>query len=169
MNINVDERQMGSLDLTEDVLHLLKNYKLPPSCLRLEVTEGVFRSGSAHASKQLAELKELGVGLAVDDFGTGYSSLEAFASSSFDALKVDQSCPRPRRQSAAPGLVHHHRPPGAGLLLTAEESSRRTTPAAAGAGLRIRPATHRGGTAPANSSAGSERIRHPCVSAVEAR
>ena len=123
MNVNVDERQMGSLDLTEDVLHLLKNYKLPPSCLRLEVTEGVFRSGSAHASKQLAELKELGVGLAVDDFGTGYSSLEAFASSSFDALKVDQSFVRdlavnPRHRAIVRTIIGFAK--DLGLLLTAE-------------------------------------------------
>ncbi len=123
MNINVDERQMGSLDLTEDVLHLLQNYKLPPSRLRLEVTEGVFRSGSAHASEQLAALKELGVGLAVDDFGTGYSSLEAFASSSFDALKVDQSFVRdltvnPRHRAIVRTIIGFAK--DLGLLLTAE-------------------------------------------------
>nr|MBP8081200.1 bifunctional diguanylate cyclase/phosphodiesterase [Arenimonas sp.] len=123
MNVNVDERQMGSLDLTEDVLHLLKNYRLPPSCLRLEVTEGVFRSGSAHASEQLAALKQLGVGLAVDDFGTGYSSLEAFASSSFDALKVDQSFVRdlavnPRHRAIVRTIIGFAK--DLGLLLTAE-------------------------------------------------
>ncbi|MCX7041635.1 MAG: PAS domain S-box protein [Gammaproteobacteria bacterium] len=123
MNVNVDERQMGSPELTEDVFHLLQNYKLPPSCLRLEVTESVFRSGSHHAREQLEALKALGVGLAVDDFGTGYSSLEAFAASSFDALKVDQSFVRdvhinPRHRAIVKTITGFAK--DLGLLLTAE-------------------------------------------------
>ena len=123
MNVNVDERQMGSPELTEDVFHLLQNYKLPASCLRLEVTESVFRSGSSHAREQLEALKALGVGLAVDDFGTGYSSLEAFAASSFDALKVDQSFVRdvtvnPRHRAIVKTITGFAK--DLGLLLTAE-------------------------------------------------
>jgi diguanylate cyclase (GGDEF)-like protein/PAS domain S-box-containing protein len=123
MNVNVDERQMGSSELTEDVFHLLQTYKLPASCLRLEVTESVFRSGSGHAREQLEALKALGVGLAVDDFGTGYSSLEAFAASSFDALKVDQSFVRdltvnPRHRAIVRTIIGFAK--DLGLLLTAE-------------------------------------------------
>jgi diguanylate cyclase (GGDEF)-like protein/PAS domain S-box-containing protein len=91
MSVNVDERQLASSEMIDDVSQLLRAHHLPPSCLRLEVTETVFRSGSAHAQDQLQALKDLGIGLAVDDFGTGYSSLESFAASSFDTLKVDQS------------------------------------------------------------------------------
>ena len=123
MNVNVDERQMGSPELTEDVFHLLQQHKLPPSCLRLEVTESVFRPGSGHAKKQLEDLKALGVGLAVDDFGTGYSSLEAFSASSFDALKVDQSFVRDvtvnsRHRAIVRTIIGFAK--DLGLLLTAE-------------------------------------------------
>jgi diguanylate cyclase (GGDEF)-like protein/PAS domain S-box-containing protein len=123
MNVNVDERQMGAPELTEEVFHLLQTYRLPPSSLRLEVTEGVFRSGSSHAREQLQALKALGVGLAIDDFGTGYSSLEAFAASSFDALKVDQSFVRdltinPRHRAIVRTIIGFAK--DLGLLLTAE-------------------------------------------------
>jgi diguanylate cyclase (GGDEF)-like protein/PAS domain S-box-containing protein len=123
MNVNVDERQMGSPELTEDVFHLLQTYKLPAGGLRLEITESVFRTGSNHAREQLEALKALGVGLAVDDFGTGYSSLEAFAASSFDALKVDQSFVRdldtnPRHRAIVRTIIGFAR--DLGLLLTAE-------------------------------------------------
>ena len=123
MNVNVDERQMGSPELTEEVFHLLQTYRLPPSSLRLEVTESVFRSGSNHAREQLQALKALGVGLAIDDFGTGYSSLEAFAASSFDALKVDQSFVRdvtinPRHRAIVRTIIGFAK--DLGLLLTAE-------------------------------------------------
>ena len=123
MNVNVDERQMGSAELTKDVFHLLNEHRLPASCLRLEVTEGVFRLGSSHALAQLEALKALGVGLAVDDFGTGYSSLEAFAASSFDALKVDQSFVRdvnvnPRHRAIVKTIIGFAT--DLGLLLTTE-------------------------------------------------
>ena len=90
MNVNVDERQMVSPDIVDEVLSLLRKHQLPPACLRLEVTETAFRGGRGQAEQRLMALKALGVGLVVDDFGTGYSSLESFASSPFDALKMDQ-------------------------------------------------------------------------------
>jgi diguanylate cyclase (GGDEF)-like protein/PAS domain S-box-containing protein len=90
INVNVDERQMVSPEIVEEVFRLLQKHDLPPACLRLEVTETAFRAGRGQAEQRLLSLKALGVGLVVDDFGTGYSSLESFAASPFDALKIDQ-------------------------------------------------------------------------------
>ncbi|MGY6519724.1 MAG: sensor domain-containing protein [Lysobacteraceae bacterium] len=89
-NVNVDERQLAGHDFVERVAATLAAAGLPASALRLEVTETVFRAGRGHAEEQLQALKALGVGLVVDDFGTGWSSLESFASSPFDALKIDR-------------------------------------------------------------------------------
>jgi len=123
INVNVRETQMASKEMLEDVFHLLQRHALPPSRLRLEVTETVFRSGRKHAVAQLDSLKALGVGLAVDDFGTGYSSLESFAASAFDALKVDQIFVRdletnPRHRAIVRTITGFAR--DLGLLLTAE-------------------------------------------------
>jgi EAL domain-containing protein (putative c-di-GMP-specific phosphodiesterase class I) len=90
MNVNVDERQMVSPEIVEEVFRLIQEHRLPPASLRLEVTETAFRAGRGQAEQRLLSLKALGVGLVVDDFGTGYSSLESFAASPFDALKMDQ-------------------------------------------------------------------------------
>jgi diguanylate cyclase (GGDEF)-like protein/PAS domain S-box-containing protein len=90
MNVNVDERQMLSPEIVEEVFSLLQAHRLPPASVRLEVTETAFRAGRGQAEQRLLSLKALGVGLVVDDFGTGYSSLESFAASPFDALKIDQ-------------------------------------------------------------------------------
>jgi diguanylate cyclase (GGDEF)-like protein/PAS domain S-box-containing protein len=90
MNVNVDERQMLSPEIVEEVFRLLQSHRLTPASLHLEVTETAFRAGRGQAEQRLLSLKALGVGLVVDDFGTGYSSLESFAASPFDALKIDQ-------------------------------------------------------------------------------
>ena len=90
INVNVDEKQMASPEIVEEVFSLLQQHGFPPACLRLEVTETAFRTGRAKAEQRLLALKALGVGLVVDDFGTGYSSLESFTASPFDALKMDQ-------------------------------------------------------------------------------
>jgi len=90
VNVNVDEKQLTSSEILEEVRTVLENFVLPPSTLRLEVTEDVFRDGRGMAVERLMDLKNIGIGLVVDDFGTGYSSLESFAASPFDALKIDQ-------------------------------------------------------------------------------
>lgn len=90
VNVNVDEKQLTSSEILEEVRTVLERFVLPPSTLRLEVTEDVFRDGRGMAVERLMDLKNIGVGLVVDDFGTGYSSLESFAASPFDALKIDQ-------------------------------------------------------------------------------
>jgi diguanylate cyclase (GGDEF)-like protein/PAS domain S-box-containing protein len=123
MNVNVDERQMASPEMLEDVVRILGKHDLPAHCLRLEVTETVFRSGRGHIEGQLGSLKTLGIGLAVDDFGTGYSSLESFAASPFDALKIDQIFVRdlesnPRHRAIVRTIISFAT--DLGLLLTAE-------------------------------------------------
>jgi len=123
VNVNVDEKQLTSAEILEEVQMVLERFNLPPSTLRLEVTETVFRQGRGMAEARLLDLKRLGVGLVVDDFGTGYSSLESFAASAFDALKIDQVFIRDLESN------HRHRAivktiigfaKDLGLLLTAE-------------------------------------------------
>ena len=91
LNVNVDERQLAGRNLVASVQAVLAATGIDPGRLMLEVTETVFRSGRDPAQRTLDGLKELGVGLVVDDFGTGYSSLDSFASSPFDALKIDRN------------------------------------------------------------------------------
>lgn len=90
-SVNMNERQFSDRDLLGSLGSVLKRSGLDPSCLALEITETIFRGGRDEAQATLKQLKTLGVSLVVDDFGTGYSSLDSFATSSFDALKVDHS------------------------------------------------------------------------------
>ncbi len=91
LNVNLDDRQMGSPVLVDEVGAVIARTGMQPALLSLEVTETIFRSDRQQAERTLNALKSLGVALVVDDFGTGYSSLDSFAAAPFDALKVDRS------------------------------------------------------------------------------
>lgn len=73
---------------------LLSQYRLPPRCIELEVTEGFVMDKSERSINQLLAIRELGVSLAIDDFGTGYSSLSYLKDLPMDKLKIDQSFTR---------------------------------------------------------------------------
>lgn len=90
-NVNVDDRQFAERSIAAGIGEVLQRTGLAADSLAIEVTETVFRAGRMQAEAILREVKQLGVSLVVDDFGTGYSSLDSFASSPFDALKIDRS------------------------------------------------------------------------------
>ena len=90
-SVNMDERQFADPNLIETLRGVLRRTGVDPATLSLEITETIFRGGRDEAEATLRGLKDLGVSLVVDDFGTGYSSLDSFATSPFDALKVDRS------------------------------------------------------------------------------
>lgn len=89
--VNISPREFRSADFFESVRAALKQTALDPKFLELEITEAVLMQNAASTSSALAELKAIGVRLAVDDFGTGYSSLSYLTRFPIDALKLDQS------------------------------------------------------------------------------
>ncbi len=91
MNVNVSRRQLAKPDFVPMVAELLERYRLPASCLELEVTESVIMEQQDLVLRSLEGIRDLGVLLAIDDFGTGYSSLSCLHEYPFDVLKIDKS------------------------------------------------------------------------------
>jgi predicted signal transduction protein with EAL and GGDEF domain len=89
--VNVSGVQFRRQDLCSLIGAALAKSGLPPSMLRIEITETVIVSVRDRAIELLAELRALGVGLALDDFGTGYSSLSYLKSFPITQLKIDRS------------------------------------------------------------------------------
>ena len=77
----------------------------PGPRLRLEVTESALMADAPRAAKVLAELRELGVAIAVDDFGTGYSSLAYLELLPVDEIKIDHSFVRAMHRSASSAAI----------------------------------------------------------------
>lgn len=91
MSINVSPRQFHDGSIVPRVKTVLNQLELKPSCIQLEVTEGLLINASERVLADLETLKAAGVHLALDDFGTGYSSLSYLRHLPFDVLKIDQS------------------------------------------------------------------------------
>lgn len=89
--VNVSALQLADPGCVALVERVLSAEGLPPSALELEITESVLMLDVEQSLRRLAELRELGVSVAVDDFGTGYSSLAYLRDLPVDILKIDRS------------------------------------------------------------------------------
>ena len=89
VSLNVSPRNIEDHSLEEMVARALGNFKVEPSRLTLEITEGV--AMAAAAAKALHRLHEIGVRLSLDDFGTGYSSLLYLMRLPVNEIKIDRS------------------------------------------------------------------------------
>jgi diguanylate cyclase (GGDEF)-like protein/PAS domain S-box-containing protein len=91
MAVNLSAVQFRQANLPELISGVLDDFKLPPQCLELELTEGVAMENPLAAIAVMDELHVRGVRLSIDDFGTGYSSLSYLKRFKVYKLKIDQS------------------------------------------------------------------------------
>ena len=94
MSVNVSTRQFGDRDLIARVANALRETKLDPSLLELEITESVLLQDDEGTARVLRDLRAMGLRVALDDFGTGYSSLSYLARFPLDTLKLDRALVR---------------------------------------------------------------------------
>ncbi|MFW2440672.1 MAG: EAL domain-containing protein [Arenicellales bacterium] len=91
ISVNISGKLFNQPDMIDSLRKVLKETGLPPTSLRLEITESVLLDHAEESLAKLDELRNLGVGLHVDDFGTGYSSLSYLQKFKYDTLKIDRS------------------------------------------------------------------------------
>jgi diguanylate cyclase (GGDEF)-like protein/PAS domain S-box-containing protein len=89
VNLSPTEFQQGNL--VQRVQKTLRDSKIDPARLELEITESVMLEDATGALEVMRTLKRLGVRISMDDFGTGYSSLSYLRTFPFDGLKIDRS------------------------------------------------------------------------------
>ncbi len=88
--VNVSPIQFVNQSFVHDVKEIIRETKMDPVWLELEITEGTILNIDK-AEKTLKELRDLGVHISIDDFGTGYSSLSYLKRLPINTLKIDQS------------------------------------------------------------------------------
>lgn len=91
ISVNISPVQLGTGTLVRDVLSALRSHGLPASLLNIEITETAAVADFRSAAKQLQELIDAGIGVALDDYGTAYSSLSMLRDLPLTGLKLDKS------------------------------------------------------------------------------
>jgi EAL domain-containing protein (putative c-di-GMP-specific phosphodiesterase class I) len=89
--VNMSIRNLRSAELPATIDNLLRTWNVPPSALRIEVTETTAMSDVERTLETLTKIHEMGVAISIDDFGTGYSSLAYLRRMPVDQLKIDRS------------------------------------------------------------------------------
>jgi EAL domain-containing protein (putative c-di-GMP-specific phosphodiesterase class I) len=89
--VNLSARQFLHSDIVATVEQVVREARLDPALLELELTESMSIDDPARSAELLGRLRALGVSLSIDDFGTGYSSLSYLKRLPVHKLKIDIS------------------------------------------------------------------------------
>lgn len=77
--------------LSDLVLGLLAEFRVPATSLALEITESAAMHDPVAAARNMEVLRVAGIRFSIDDFGTGYSSLSHLSRLPADEIKIDRS------------------------------------------------------------------------------
>ena len=91
LSVNLSPVQFREGAVVTLIENTLAETGIEPSCLEIELTEGVMLENSDTALANLRHLHRLGINFSLDDFGTGYSSLAYVKRLPVHRLKIDQS------------------------------------------------------------------------------
>lgn len=89
--VNISPRQFRDPNLVQTIQRALRQTRLNPNFLELEITETMLMHDIDVALVTLNRLAQLGLRFAIDDFGTGYSSLNYLKKFPINTVKVDRS------------------------------------------------------------------------------
>jgi len=91
ISVNLSAKNIKHPNLVQNIEKVLKETKLNPDRLWLEITEKVSTPDDESAIEVLRRLRSIGIRISLDDFGTGYSALNYLARFPVDTLKIDRS------------------------------------------------------------------------------
>jgi len=103
--INVSARDLSGAELPDLLIEAIRRHDVPPHLISLEITESALMEDPQHATRILARVRELGIGIAIDDYGTGYSALSYLSQLSVDCLKIDRSLIYSLRRESKNGAI----------------------------------------------------------------
>ena len=89
--VNLSAFQFRNGTLLETIRCALRDFRLDPGFLEVEIAESALMSDPEESVSILRKLSEMGVLVSVDDFGTGYSSMSYLQRFPIDKLKIDRT------------------------------------------------------------------------------
>jgi diguanylate cyclase (GGDEF)-like protein/PAS domain S-box-containing protein len=104
ISVNVSANRLGSAVLLES----LKSLDIEPGRVSFELLESIFLDEDDDANaKNIAAIKEMGIGIDIDDFGTGHASIVSLLRLSPNRMKIDRQLIRNISESEAQRKLVH--------------------------------------------------------------
>jgi diguanylate cyclase (GGDEF)-like protein/PAS domain S-box-containing protein len=91
ISINISPRQFMARRLVSTLLAMVRESGANPRLVELEITETMIMRNVEQSIETLAQLRSVGMQLAIDDFGVGYSSLSQLTRLPATSMKIDRS------------------------------------------------------------------------------
>jgi diguanylate cyclase (GGDEF)-like protein/PAS domain S-box-containing protein len=91
ISVNISPRQFMSRRLVSSLLSIVRETGADPRFIELEITETMIMRNLEQSIETLAQLRSVGMQVAVDDFGVGYSSLSQVTRLPASSMKIDRS------------------------------------------------------------------------------
>ena len=89
--VNISLKHFKQPNFSDFIFTVLRETKIPPHMLELELTESIFMHDVNNVVKILRTFKDEGITISIDDFGTGYSSLNYLKNLPISKLKIDKA------------------------------------------------------------------------------
>ena len=91
VSLNISPIVFMNEDFVDFIFEQATKYKIPFSCIVLEITEDIFIGNLDKVNRKIKLLRNEGIKISLDDFGTGYSSLNYLRNIDLDEVKIDKS------------------------------------------------------------------------------
>ena len=88
---NFSRHHLGNPNLTEDILAIMKEYRIDSKYIEIELTETSNFEDKVAMQKFVNGLRQHGITVSIDDFGTGYSTFAAIKDLNVNVIKLDKS------------------------------------------------------------------------------
>lgn len=89
ISVNISPKDFYFMDVASEIRNLVREYRLEPSALRLEITETVMMNDMDKHLQMIRDMRKTGFLVEMDDFGSGYSSFNMLKDMPVDVLKID--------------------------------------------------------------------------------
>lgn len=91
IDVNLSVVQCMQSTLYEHLLAIMDEYKLPYTCINLEITETAAVMSQETLIENMDRLREHGINFSLDDYGTGFANTAAVIQYPFHTVKLDKS------------------------------------------------------------------------------
>ncbi len=90
ISVNFPYIQFSQSEMVDDVMCILEKYEIPPSMIKIEMTERTLISDAKLTKRIMNDMNDMDFTFELDDFGTDYSNMHVFLDLPVEIIKIDR-------------------------------------------------------------------------------